>query len=152
MRRRWLCIAMLQGLLLPSVLLAAPTHAYAKKTHAPGTAHSGRTTRPRHAKSGVATHHATTQKAAGSSPPMAHKAAPRGARSGPAVLQTTQPVMTALIDPVPRGRFAAPPPLKGSHESLVRQNVRSDEEGLMRIQDDADLQAMRRDGELVGLP
>ncbi len=60
--------------------------------------------------------------------------------------------MTALIDPVPRGHFVAPPPLKGSHESLVRQNVRSDEEGLTRIQDDADLQAMRREGELVGLP
>lgn len=57
-----------------------------------------------------------------------------------------------LIDPVPRGRFAPPPPLTGSHESLVRQNFRSDQEGLTRIQDDADLLAMRRDGELVGLP
>jgi hypothetical protein len=66
--------------------------------------------------------------------------------------RTTQPVITALIDPVPRGHFVPLPPLKGSHESLVRQNVRSDEEGLSRIQDDADLQAMRRDGELVGLP
>jgi hypothetical protein len=60
--------------------------------------------------------------------------------------------MTALIDPVPRGHFATLPPLKGSHDSLVRQNVRSDEEGLTRIQDDADLMAMRRDGSLVALP
>jgi hypothetical protein len=60
--------------------------------------------------------------------------------------------MTALLDPVPLTHFVMPRPLKGSHESLVRQNVRSDEEGLKRVQDDADLLAMRRDGELVALP
>ncbi len=159
MRRRWLCIAMLQGLLLPSALLAAPTHSHAKKTHAPGAAHGGKTPKSRHAHSGAGIHHASNQKGSHSSPPAAHiadKAAPgrtqSEARRESAALQTTQPVMTALIDPVPRGHFVAPPPLKGSHQSLVRQNVRSDEEGLTRIQDDADLQAMRREGELVGLP
>jgi Family of unknown function (DUF5715) len=59
--------------------------------------------------------------------------------------------MTALIDPVPL-HFLAMLPLKGSHESLIRQNVRSTEDGLTRIQDDADLMAMRRDGSLVALP
>ncbi len=152
MRRRWLCIAMLQGLMLTSALLAAPTHSHAKKTHASGAAHSGNAAKSHHAKSGVATHHATIQKASLSSPRVDHKAGLGGGPSVSASLQTTQPVMTALIDPVPRGHFVAPRPLKGSHESLVRQNVRSDEEGLTRIQDDAELLTMRREGELVGLP
>jgi hypothetical protein len=37
---------------------------------------------------------------------------------------------------IPRGYVA---PLKGSHESLVRQNERSEAEGLERIEDEADL-------------
>jgi hypothetical protein len=37
---------------------------------------------------------------------------------------------------IPRGYV---PPLKGSHESLVRQNERSEAEGLERIEDEADL-------------
>jgi hypothetical protein len=36
-------------------------------------------------------------------------------------------------------RFAMPPPLRGSYESLVRQNEKSEAEGLERIQDDNDL-------------
>jgi Family of unknown function (DUF5715) len=143
---------MLQGLLLPSALLATPTHSHAKKTSASGSTHSGKTTKSRHGKSGVSTHPATTQKASRSNPRLDHKAGLGGAPNVSASLQTTQPVMTALIDPVPRGHFVVPRPMKGSHESLVRQNMRSDEEGLTRIQDDADLLAMRRGGELVGLP
>ncbi len=156
MRRRWLCIVMLQGLLLPLALLATPTHSHAKKTKASGATHSGKTTKSRHGKSGVSAPHATSQKVSRSGRSKSHaadKVTRREAKKNtPPIPQTTQPVLTALIDPVPRGHFAAPPPLKGSHESLVRQNVRSDEEGLTRIQDDADLLAMRRGGELVGLP
>jgi hypothetical protein len=63
-----------------------------------------------------------------------------------------QPVTTALIDPVPRGKFPFPAPLKGSHDSLVRQNVRSQEDGLTRIQDDADLLQLRKEKLLVALP
>jgi hypothetical protein len=79
-------------------------------------------------------------------------AALRGARKVPLRLEPERPVNTALIDPVPRGRFPMPAPLKGSHDSLVRQNLRSQEEGLARIQDDAELLALRRSGELVALP
>ena len=60
--------------------------------------------------------------------------------------------MTAVVDPVPLGHFPTPAPLKGSRESLLRQNVRSTEDGLTRIQDDSDLMGMRRDGDLVALP
>ena len=154
MRRRWLCIAVLQGLLLPSALLAAQTHSHAKKTHASSAEHRAKAAKPHRVKLDASRHH-TSDSVSRSAPESAHasgEAALRRAKNGSPHLQTTQPVMTALIDPVPRGRFPAPPPLKGSHDSLVRQNVRSDEEGLTRIQDDADLMSMRRDGELVALP
>ena len=48
-------------------------------------------------------------------------------------LRPTEPVETALIDPVPLGRFPLPAALKGSHDSLLRQNTRSREDGLTRI-------------------
>ena len=44
------------------------------------------------------------------------------------------------------------PPLRGSHESLVRQNERAEQDGLLRVKDDADLQVLRREGSLVALP
>src|SRR5207248_1618229 len=43
-------------------------------------------------------------------------------------------------------------PVKGSHESLLRQNLRVSEDDLERIQDDAQLEELTRNGELVGLP
>jgi hypothetical protein len=51
-----------------------------------------------------------------------------------------------------RGRLIVPPPLKGSHEILLHQNEVADRDGLTRIQDDADLERMRREGLLVALP
>jgi hypothetical protein len=44
------------------------------------------------------------------------------------------------------------PPMRGSHESLVRQNQRADEEGLTRVRDDIDIAALRLSGMLVSLP
>jgi hypothetical protein len=44
------------------------------------------------------------------------------------------------------------PPLRGSHESLVRQNERAEQDGLLRVKDDADLATLRRQGSLVALP
>jgi hypothetical protein len=43
-------------------------------------------------------------------------------------------------------------PLVGSHESLVRQNERTEADGLTRIEDDAQLNALRREKALVPLP
>jgi hypothetical protein len=51
-----------------------------------------------------------------------------------------------------RGRLVVPPPLKGSHEILVHQNLVANDEGLDRIHDDADLERMRRTGVLVAIP
>ena len=44
------------------------------------------------------------------------------------------------------------PPLKGSYESLVRQNTKSEDEGLERIQDDDDLNDRIAQGFLVAVP
>lgn len=49
-----------------------------------------------------------------------------------------------------RVRFVAP--LRGSHESLVRQNQRDDAEGLVRIQDQAQLLDLESAGDLVPIP
>src|SRR5689334_23321104 len=43
-------------------------------------------------------------------------------------------------------------PVKGSHESLLRQNQKITEEDLPRIQDDAQLEQLELSGELVRLP
>ncbi len=45
-----------------------------------------------------------------------------------------------------------PMPLRGSYQVLVHQNIVADVEGLNRIQDDAQLNAMVRSGSLVALP
>jgi hypothetical protein len=65
--------------------------------------------------------------------------------------------VSATHEPVPelynkRGRLIMPPPMKGSHEILVRQNVNADRDGLERIQDDEDLMRMREARTLVPLP
>jgi hypothetical protein len=44
------------------------------------------------------------------------------------------------------------PPLRGSYESLVRQNDRNEQEGLERIQDDAAILTMLTNRQLVALP
>jgi hypothetical protein len=54
--------------------------------------------------------------------------------------------------PIRGVKFPLPPPMRGSHESLVRQNVRADQDGLSRIEDDSDLADMLRSRQLVALP
>ena len=44
------------------------------------------------------------------------------------------------------------PPLRGTHESLVRQNERAEQDGLLRVKDNDDLVTLRRQGRLVALP
>lgn len=68
--------------------------------------------------------------------------------------QTETVEVAETIPPVPmrNGRLIMPPPLVGSLASLERQNERDDAEGLTRIEDDAQLNTMRRERELVSLP
>ena len=50
------------------------------------------------------------------------------------------------------GRLVVPPPMRGTREILVHQNLIADEEGLSRIQDDEDLRRMRAERMLVDFP
>jgi len=50
------------------------------------------------------------------------------------------------------GRLVVPPPMRGTREILVHQNLIADEEGLSRIQDDDDLHRMRAERMLVDFP
>ncbi len=50
------------------------------------------------------------------------------------------------------GRLVVPPPMRGTREILVHQNLMADEEGLSRVQDDYDLRRMRADHMLVDFP
>jgi len=63
----------------------------------------------------------------------------------------TQPVTTnAGIPPLRRIRFV--PPLRGSLASLERQNQRDEAEGLVRIEDDAQLNQLEADRAIVPVP
>ena len=51
-----------------------------------------------------------------------------------------------------RGRLVVPPPLYGSREILLHQNLMADREGLDRVQDDDALLDLLREKKLVALP
>lgn len=51
-----------------------------------------------------------------------------------------------------RGRLMVPAALVGSHAILLHQNEMADQDGLGRVQNDADLESMRGRGMLVSLP
>ncbi len=68
----------------------------------------------------------------------------RRARPAPTVARTVALGMTDM-------RFALSP-LRGSAESLVRQNTKSEDEGLERILDDEDLNDRIARGALVHVP
>lgn len=50
------------------------------------------------------------------------------------------------------GRLVVLPPMRGTREILVHQNLMADEEGLTRVQDDDDLRRMRAEKMLVDFP
>ncbi len=50
------------------------------------------------------------------------------------------------------GRLVVLPPMRGTREILVHQNLIADEEGLRRVQDDDDLRRMRAEHMLVDFP
>ena len=51
-----------------------------------------------------------------------------------------------------RGRLVVPPPIYGSHDVLVHQNLMAERDGLTRVRDDEDLLNLRRQRKLVALP
>lgn len=64
--------------------------------------------------------------------------------------EATQPVVLPGL--YRYGRLVVPPPMRGTREILVHQNLIADEEGLSRIQDDDDLRRMRTERMLLDFP
>ena len=83
-----------------------------------------------------------------------HIAAHRYRRPGRTRPEPQAVNVAETIPPVPmrNGRLYMPRPLSGSLASLERQNERDEAEGLTRIEGDAQLNGMRRDGQLLPLP
>jgi len=65
-------------------------------------------------------------------------------------LATETAVTHSTIPALERARFI--PPMRGSYASLVRQNDKNAAEGLTRIENDAQLDQLRSERELVALP
>lgn len=65
-------------------------------------------------------------------------------------LETHTTARNVAIAPLPRVHWV--PPLRGSHQSLVRQNERDTAEGLERIADDVQLNDMEAARDLTALP
>jgi hypothetical protein len=79
-----------------------------------------------------------------------HVAGLRGPSRQELVEEVEQPVVLPGL--YRNGRLAVPPPLKGTREILVHQNIMADDEGLQRVQDDYDLRRMRAMRQLVDFP
>jgi Family of unknown function (DUF5715) len=76
------------------------------------------------------------------------------ARARRAALEAKDDSPNAVIPDVPlkHAKLIMLPPLKGSRASLVRQNERSEADGLERIEDDDQLDQLRADHSLVVVP
>ncbi|HEX3471399.1 MAG TPA: DUF5715 family protein [Silvibacterium sp.] len=114
-----------------------------KYTFQPATYHghpAGHSHRAKHA----AGHRARTEQAV--------KVPVHGSRRHEAALATEPTNVRATIPPVQMQSARLIPPMVGSHESLVRQNERTEADGIERIEDDSQLNQLRREKALVAVP
>lgn len=93
-----------------------------------------------------------TRTAVRSTRSRSHSRAIIAARRRAARVQTQQPEVADTVPAVPMKHWTILPALVGSHQSLVRQNQRTESDGLARIEDDAQLNELRRQKALVPLP
>ena len=119
-----------------------------RSTHSSGHARKA-STRPKKATSAAAKKSVSAKRS-----PACRKGHGCGASSRRAALSLQHRNVKATIPTrrLQHVKFALPPPMKGSRESLVRQNVRADQDGLTRIEDDDDIADMLRARQLVALP
>jgi hypothetical protein len=141
-----------------STTAATSAHRHATETHA-----TSRTGKPAHAPNAAlvarlkarqqARHDAkiTAAKLASHSAPHS---APQPAAAPPAEAPKQDAAATPPAPQTLRGRLANFffGPLRGSHESLVRQNQRAQQDGLTRIQDDDDIARQVKKETLVSIP
>jgi hypothetical protein len=141
----------------PCVLSAATRHhtdstpkAHHRTSHKTAKRHSSHHVSSRHRTVRHTTHHARRR--------STHRVAQTASQSKVIARdpnpQAESKNVVAEIPPIPmkNGRLYVPPPMRGSHAILVRQNVRNDAEDLTRIQDKSQLVAMKDAGYLVDLP
>jgi hypothetical protein len=135
-------LVLASGLALPAATVSRTHAASAGSLHLKPVAHSHKTAVHRYRAGGHATMHPSVAQAAG------HHADSRRHRTAPA---TERASVRATIpsEPLINMHLA---PLAGSHESLVRQNERTEADGLARIEDDAQLNELRRERALVPVP
>jgi hypothetical protein len=110
---------------------------------------------PRRLQAGASPHRTGTRRRAASVSSRRSRrrgAALIAAHRHPTPIATQKEEVAATIPAVPMTHWALLPPLVGSHESLVRQNERTEADGLSRIEDDAQLNELRRDKALVAIP
>jgi hypothetical protein len=148
--------------LFPADTLALPTHRPAHKTTLTAPAHRQRTPGVPHTTHATARHAATQKKTVATHHHTRHAlnshASVRPVRADaqrPLLPDVEEAASTPIILPSlynRRGRLVVPPPLKGSHEILVHQNLVADRDGLDRIQNDEDLLGMRKDSLLIAIP
>ncbi len=103
----------------------------------------------------VVVHQHRRRAASSSVAAISNQASVRTSAERPQILDAGEVASTPVILPSlynNRGRLIVPPPLKGSRDILVHQNLIADRDGLDRIQNDEDLLDMRRDSLLVSLP
>jgi hypothetical protein len=82
----------------------------------------------------------------------AHKSASRSRRHAVLEAKNDSPATTIPVVPLKHAKLVLLPPLKGSRASLIRQNERSEADGLERIEDDDELNELRHTGGLVAVP
>ncbi len=78
--------------------------------------------------------------------------AARPAPLAPQPVRTRAAIATVPRVPAPVARIRFVPPLRGSLESLTRQNQRDEAEGLVRIEDDTQLEQLEVSRDIVPLP
>lgn len=104
------------------------------------------------------THFSGSRSAYGSANTAAQASVISLVRSTPAQRPQLPDLAEAVTEPLAspkiydHGHLLVPAALVGSHEILLHQNAMADQDGLGRIQNDADLDAMRARGMLVALP
>jgi hypothetical protein len=146
--------------LFPVRSLAKPTHHHTHKTAATAPGHHRHTAGSRHAVGGRSV--ATPAHFKRASSTRSHRSINSTARAGRLQLTGDRrqlPSLEEIASPATvhvlynkRGRLIVPPPLKGSHEILIHQNLVADRDGLDRIRNDEDLLEMRDERLLIPLP
>ncbi len=148
--------------LIAADALAVPTHQASHKTTLTAPVHRRRTPPAPHTTHAAARHATTQKKTIATHHHKGHALNSRafvrpvrGEAKRPLLPDVQEAASTPVILPGlynRRGRLVVPPPLKGSHEILVHQNLVADRDGLDRIQNDDDLLGMRKGSLLIAIP